>query len=87
MRNVSDQLRYYVHVVCFTGILLSQRVLVINLMRKFLFYIKFIIRLYMFRAQSAHHQKVKLCYTASGIIKPVVGSSNIDTIAPPTPIL
>jgi len=44
-------------------------ILVINqLMHKFLFYNKFIICLYMFRALCAHHQEVKLYYTASGII-------------------
>ena len=37
-------------------------------MHKILFYNKFIIRLYMFRALCAHHQEVKLYYTASGII-------------------
>ena len=39
-----------------------------NLMHKLLFYNKFIICLYMFRALSAHHQEVNLFYTASGII-------------------
>jgi len=29
--------------------------------------------LYMFRALCAHHQEVKMCYTASGIITPVGG--------------
>ena len=42
-------------------------------MHKFLFYNKFIIFLYMFRALCAHHQEVKLYYTASGIITPVGG--------------
>jgi hypothetical protein len=43
-------------------------------MHKFLFYNKkFIICLYMFRALCAHHQEVKLYYTASGIITPVGG--------------
>jgi hypothetical protein len=42
-------------------------------MHKFLFYSKFIICLYMFRALCAHHQEVKLYYTASGIITPVGG--------------
>jgi len=37
-------------------------------MHKFLFYNKFIIFLYMFRALCAHHQGSKLYYTASGII-------------------
>jgi len=37
-------------------------------MHKFLFYNKFIIFLYMFRAVCAHHQELKLYYTASGII-------------------
>ena len=37
-------------------------------MHKFLFYNKFISCLYMFRALCAHHQEVKLYYTASGII-------------------
>jgi len=37
-------------------------------MHKFLLYNKFIIFLYMFRALCAHHQEVKLYYTASGII-------------------
>ena len=40
-------------------------------MHKFLFYSKFIIFLYMFRALCAHHLKVKLYYAASGIITPV----------------
>jgi hypothetical protein len=42
-------------------------------MHKFLFYNKFIICLYMFRALCAHHPEVKLYYTASGIITPVGG--------------
>jgi len=42
-------------------------------MHKFLFCNKFIICLYMFRALCAHHQEVKLYYTASGIITPVGG--------------
>jgi len=42
-------------------------------MHKILFYNKFITRLYMFRALCAHHQEVKLYYTASGIITPVGG--------------
>jgi len=37
-------------------------------MHKYLFYNKFIILLYMFRALCAHHQEVKLYYTASGIV-------------------
>jgi len=37
-------------------------------MYTFLFYNKFITCLYMFRALCAHHQEVKLYYTASGII-------------------
>jgi len=37
-------------------------------MHKFLFYSKFIIFLYMFRALCAHHQEVKLYYTASDIV-------------------
>jgi len=37
-------------------------------MYKILFYNKFIIRLYMFRALGAHHQEVKLYYTVSGIV-------------------
>jgi len=42
-------------------------------MHKILSYNKFIIFLYMFRALCAHHQQVKLYYTASGIITPVGG--------------
>ena len=42
-------------------------------MNKFLFHNKFIVRLYMFRALCAHHQEVKIVYTASGIITPVGG--------------
>jgi len=42
-------------------------------MHKTLFYNKFIICLYMLRALCAHHQEVKLHYTASGIITPVGG--------------
>jgi len=37
-------------------------------MHKFLFYNKFIVCLYMFRALCARHQEVKLYYTASGIV-------------------
>jgi len=37
-------------------------------MHNILFYNKFIMYLYMFRALCAHHQEVKLVYTASGII-------------------
>jgi len=37
-------------------------------MHKILFYIKFFIFLYMFRALRAYHQGSKLYYTASGII-------------------
>jgi len=42
-------------------------------MHNILFYNKFIKRLYMFRALCAHHQGVKIVYTASGIIIPVGG--------------
>jgi len=42
-------------------------------MHKNLFYNKFIKCLYMFRALCAHHQEVKLYYSASGIINPVGG--------------
>jgi len=42
-------------------------------MHKTLFYNKFIICLYMFRALCAHHQKVKMYYTAFGIVIPVGG--------------
>ena len=42
-------------------------------MHKIFFYNKFIIRLYMFRALCAHHQEVKIVYTASGMITPVGG--------------
>jgi len=42
-------------------------------MHKILFYNKFIISLYMFRALCAHHQEVKFYYTASGIITIVGG--------------
>jgi len=42
-------------------------------MHKFLFYNKFITSLYMFRALCAHHQEVKVYYTASGIVTPVGG--------------
>jgi len=49
-------------------------ILVINQLKaKFLFYNKFIICLYMFRALCSHHQEVKLYYTASGIITRVGG--------------
>jgi len=40
-------------------------------MHKILFYNKFIIRLYMFQALCAHHQEVKIDYTASGIVTTV----------------
>jgi len=42
-------------------------------MYKFFFYNKFFICFYMFRALYAHHQEVKLYYTASDIITPVGG--------------
>ena len=42
-------------------------------MLKMFFYNKFIICLYTFRALCAHHQEVKIVYTASGIITPVGG--------------
>jgi len=42
-------------------------------MHKFLFYNKFIICIYMFRAICAHHQEVKIVCTTSGIITPVGG--------------
>ena len=42
-------------------------------MQKILFYAQFIKRLYTFRALCAHHQEVKIVYTASGIITPVGG--------------
>ena len=42
-------------------------------MQKFLFYNKFIIFLYMFRALCAHHQEIKLYYTASGIVTLIGG--------------
>jgi len=45
-------------------------------MQKILFYNKYIICLYMFRALCAHHQEVKIVYyTASGIITAVDGRS------------
>ena len=44
-------------------------------MHKIFSYNKFIIRLYIFRAQCAHRQGSKLYYTASGIITPVDGRS------------
>ena len=56
-------------------------------MHKFLFYNKFIIFLYMFRALCAHH------YTASGIITSVGGrpvhrsSPNLCTGQPPTGVM
>ena len=37
-------------------------------MHKLLFYNKFIMCLYMFRALCAHHQEVKLYYTTSSIV-------------------
>jgi len=40
-------------------------------MHKILFYNKFIKCLYMFRVLCAHHQEVKIVYTASDIITPV----------------
>jgi len=39
-----------------------------NFMHKLLFYNTFITFLYMFRALCAHHEEVKLNYTASGIL-------------------
>jgi len=66
-------------------------------MRKILFYNKFIKRLYMFRVLCAHHQEVKIVYTASGIITPVGGrpvhrlreesSLNLCTGRPPTGVM
>jgi len=58
-------------------------------MLKFLFYNKFIIRLYMFRALCAHHQGSKLCYTASGVITPVGGRPlhRLCTERPPTGVM
>jgi len=55
-------------------------------MQKLLFYNKFIICLYMFRALCAHHQEVKLYYTASGIITPV-GGRPVHTGRPPTGVM
>ena len=40
-------------------------------MHKILFYNKFIICLYMFRALFVHHQEVNIIYTASGIVTTV----------------
>ena len=42
-------------------------------MHKIMFYNKFIICLYMFRALCAHHQEIKIVLCASGIITPVHG--------------
>ena len=65
-------------------------------MYKILFCNKFIICLYMFRALCAHHQKVKLYYTAPDIITPVSGrpvrklgedSLNLRTGLPPTGVM
>jgi len=42
-------------------------------MHKVLFYNKFIILLYMFRALCAHHQEVKIVLYSIGIITPVGG--------------
>jgi len=66
-------------------------------MHKFLFYNKFIICLYMFRALCAHHQEAKIVYTTSGIITPVGGrpvhklredsSLNLCTGRPPTGVM
>jgi len=42
-------------------------------MQKILFYNKFIIYLYMFRAPCSHHQGSKVCYRTAGIITPVGG--------------
>ena len=55
-------------------------------MHKILFYNKFIIFLYMFRALYAHHQEAKLYYTASGIITLCrwPSSLNLCTVRPPT---
>ena len=55
-------------------------------MHEFLFYNKFIIFLYMFRALYAHHQEAKLYYTASGIITLCrwPSSLNLCTVRPPT---
>ena len=71
-------------------IVLLSSILVINqLNAKILFYNKFSIWLYMFRALCAHHQEAKLYYAASGIITPVGGrpvhrsSLNLCTERPP----
>jgi len=66
-------------------------------MHKILYYNKFIKRLYVFQALCAHHQEVKIVYTASGIITPVGGrpvnrlreesSLNLCTGRPPTGVM
>jgi len=58
-------------------------------MQKILFYNKFIKRLYMFRALCAHHQEVKLYYTAAGVITPVGGCPVLRTCTgrPPTGVM
>ena len=55
-------------------------------MDKTLFYNKFIIRLYMFRALCAHHQEVKMYYTASGIVTPVGGRPVHSPLSTCTPV-
>jgi len=64
-------------------------------MHKILFYNKFIIFLYMFRALCAHHQKFNIVYTVSGIITlcrwpfgaQVESSVNLCTGRPPTGVM
>ena len=60
-------------------------------MHKILFYNKFILRLYMFRALCAHQQEVKIYYTAYGIITPVGGfpvhALNLCTERPHTGVM
>jgi len=58
-------------------------------MHEFLFYNKFIIMLYVFRTLCAHHQEVKLYYTASGIVTLCWWPSglNLRTGRPPTGVM
>ena len=67
---------YVTKLLAFFDVLLTVHISIsnlTNLMHKILFYNKFIISPYMFRALCAHHQGSKLYYTTSGIIKPVGG--------------
>jgi len=61
----------YLHTAASVGFLFTLNYDARNLEQKFLFYNKFIICLYMFRAHVLIIRRSKLYYTASGIVTPV----------------